>query len=314
MIESKNKNRIWLFVILAFGLSWAIALIIYSRGGLAGSREIAPGISEAFLLVSFGYMLAPAVAHVLTRLLTGEGWRGMALRPHLGRNRRWWLVAWLGTAALLLTGLGVYFLVFPGNFDASFSLTRELLAEVETRTGQPAPFSPAVFLIVQFFQALLLAPLLNLVNIFGEEFGWRGYLQPKLIPLGFPKAMLWMGLIWGLWHWPLVAMGHAYGLEYRGAPWLGMLTFTWFIFVTGTFFGWLAMRSRSIWPAVIAHATLNGLAPIAAFLVQGDPNPLLGPSAAGLVGGIGLTAAALWLFLRTQVPASEPALASPTAS
>ena len=314
MIDAKKRTRILIFITLAYGLSWAVGLVVYLRGGLVSSREIAPGITEAFLLISFGYMLGPAFANVLTRLLTGEGWRDMGLRPNLRRQARWWLLAWLGTAALLLAGLAVYFLAFPGNFDPNFSLVAELLAEVEASTGRPAPFSPAVFLALQFVQALLLAPVLNLVNIFGEEFGWRAYLQPRLMPLGFRKAMLWMGLIWGIWHWPLLAMGHAYGLTYPGAPWLGMLVFTWFIFVTGTFFGWLAIRGGSLWPAVIAHATLNGLAPAALFLVQGSPNPLLGPSAAGLVAGIALSVVALWLLLRAPAPRATSVLPSPTAA
>ncbi|MER3459512.1 MAG: CPBP family intramembrane metalloprotease domain-containing protein, partial [Chloroflexota bacterium] len=93
--------------------------------------------------------------------------------------------------------------------------------------------SPWLAVIAGAVQAILLAPLLNALPVFGEEFGWRAYLQPKLLPLGGRKAMLLMGLIWGVWHWPVVAMGYNFGLDYVGAPWLGMLLMVWFTLAFG---------------------------------------------------------------------------------
>ncbi|MCC6147860.1 MAG: CPBP family intramembrane metalloprotease, partial [Anaerolineaceae bacterium] len=136
---------------------------------------------------------------------------------------------------------------------------------------------------VSVVQGVLISPLLNGVATFGEEFGWRGYLQPKLMPLGARKAMLWMGVIWGVWHWPVIAMGHNYGLDYSGAPWLGMLMMVVFTFITGTLLGWITLRSGSIWPAVIGHAAINGIASLPALFLQGNPNPLIGPLPVGLI-------------------------------
>ena len=100
-----------------------------------------------------------------------------------------------------------------------------MLQQVQSQ-GAPLDISPSTLLLVLLGVAVLAAPLINSFFTFGEEFGWRAYLQPKLMPLGFRKAMLLMGLIWGVWHWPLIAMGHNYGLDYFGAPWTGMLA--WF--------------------------------------------------------------------------------------
>jgi membrane protease YdiL (CAAX protease family) len=119
-----------------------------------------------------------------------------------------------------------------------------------------------------------------------------------------------MGLIWGVWHWPVILMGHNYGLDYPGAPFLGPLAMVWFTLVLGTFLGWVTLKARSVWPAVIGHAAVNGMANLGVIFVQGEPNPLLGPLPVGLIGGAGFTVVALLLFL---VPgALRPSLYSST--
>ena len=110
--------------------------------------------------------------------------------------------------------------------------------------------------------------------------------------------MLLMGVIWGLWHAPIIAMGHNYGTEYAGAPWLGILTMIWFTFTLGTFLGWATLRARSVWPAVIGHGAINGIAGIYVFFTQGTPNTLLGPSVAALIGSWAIALVALVIFLK----------------
>jgi hypothetical protein len=71
----------------------------------------------------------------------------------------------------------------------------------------------------------------------------------------------------------------------------------WFTIVFGTLVSWATLRAGSVWPAVIGHGALNGMAGIVTFFVQGQPNTLLGPSVVGAIGSIGFAAAALILFL-----------------
>ena len=143
---------------------------------------------------------------------------------------------------------------------------------------------------------MLISPLLNTIPTFGEEFGWRGYLLPKLMPIGERKAVLLVGLIWGVWHWPVILMGHNYGLDYFGAPFLGPLAMVWFTLSLSVIFGWLTAKSGSVWPAVIAHGAVNGLAGIGILFVCLNPDPLLGPTPAGVIGGLGLTLCAVLLL------------------
>ena len=299
MKQTLDLRRIGLFLLFAFGIAWAVALWIYLTGSLANSPELfaGTGISLAFVAVTFGYMFAPTYAQVLTRLVTREGWKNLHLGLNLAKGWPAWLAAWLAPIVLCLLGAALYFLAFPGQADLSLPIMNEMLQQVQSQ-GAPLDISPSTLLLVLLGVAVLAAPLINSFFTFGEEFGWRAYLQPKLMPLGFRKAMLLMGLIWGVWHWPLIAMGHNYGLDYFGAPWTGMLAMVWFTFVVGTLFGWLVLRGGSVWPAVIGHSVVNAFAgfPIYLLALDAEPNLLLGPMVIGLIAGLPWTAVAIYLL------------------
>ena len=83
--EPLDTRRIALFLVFAYGIAWAFGLITYLTGGIANSPQLIPGvpITLAMVLVATGYMWAPALAHILTRLITHEGWRDTFLRPRL---------------------------------------------------------------------------------------------------------------------------------------------------------------------------------------------------------------------------------------
>jgi len=303
-----DRKRIYIYLAFAFGIAWATALVIYLTGGLANSPELAPGsgITLALVLLAGVYMMAPALAHLLTRLITHEGWQDTWLRPRFKYGWRFWAAGWFMPAVFTILGGAFFFLLFPQFYDGELKTLRELLKA----SGQPA-LNPWLVIALNVLQGVVIAPFLNGLATFGEEFGWRAYLQPKLMPLGARKAMLWMGLIWGVWHWPVIAMGHNYGLDYPGAPWLGLVAMVLFTFVCGTLLGWITLRGGSVWPAVIGHAAINGMAALPALFVQGKPNPLLGPLP---VGGIPLLIWALpvaYLFLKPHLfypkTASEPA-------
>ena len=295
METGMETKRVWIFLLFAFGIAWTIDLVIYTSDGLANLQVGSP--VWILLLMS---MTAPTLANLLTRLVTREGWQGLCLRPRFRKGWVFWLLAWMGTPILILLGAGVFFVIFPQYLDTSLSMARQLLEERARTAGQPLPFGPAVLVVLQIVQGFAIAPLTNGPATFGEEFGWRAYLLPKLMPLGGRKAVLLLGVIWGVWHWPIIAMGYNYGLNYPGAPWLGLLVMTWFTVVAGTWLAWMTLKARSVWPAVIGHAAINGLGTIGALVSIGQPNPLLGPTAAGLIGSLPFTVAALWLLWRSS--------------
>jgi membrane protease YdiL (CAAX protease family) len=290
-----DTKRLGLFIAFSFGIAWALDLVIYLKGGLG---NVTPGSWSTLVLLAS--MAAPALAHLLTRLVTREGWKNLYLSPHFKSTWGKWLLAWFAVPLLVLSGTVLFYVLWPQYFDSSFTAARQLLDQAAVTTGQALPFGPAGFIALQVIETILLAPILGSLATFGEEFGWRAYLLPKLTPLGQRKALLLTGAIWGIWHWPIIAMGYNFGTDYPGAPWSGLLGMVWFTIVVGIFFGWLTLKTGTIWPAVIGHAALNGWGQLNSLLVIGHPNTLLGPSAVGLIASLPLALLAGFLLLRSN--------------
>jgi membrane protease YdiL (CAAX protease family) len=292
-----DRRRIIIFLAVAFGFTWSIDLIIWLTGGLVDSPEIVSGLTLAFPLLTLS-MFGPAIAVFVTRWVTKEGWEQHRARFH---GPAWaWVAMLLGPSILVIGGTVAYFLVFPDQFDASMPVIAEQLAEAEETTGQAVPIPAELLGIIQIAAAFTIAPLINAIPAFGEEFGWRGYLQWKLRPLGWTRMLLATNVIWSIWHWPVIAMGHNYGFDYPGAPWAGFVAMTVFTLAVGAILGWSAERTGSALPAALGHGAINATAAIGfLFLATGaEPGSLLGPAATGLVGGIGLVVVGAWLTLR----------------
>jgi len=294
-----ERRRLAVFLGVTFGVSWATAAVIYALGGIGTGPTLALGIPLWLVLLAGPYMWGPAVGHLVTRWLTDEGFDRGEMRLRVRTRPLPWLLGWVGPLVLILVGAALYFLVFPGLFGGMAAVA-DLLATVEAQTGQEIPLSPSVFLAVQFIQALVAAPLLNSLATVGEEFGWRAYLLPKLAPLGWRRALVVHGVVWGVWHWPVIAMGYNYGLDYTAAPWLGLLAMTVATVGLGVFLGWITLRSGSVFPAVVGHAMINGSAGLATLFATAVPNPVFGPTPVGLIGVVPWVAVAAVLFVRTD--------------
>lgn len=295
-----DRRRVTVFLAFAYGIAWAFALVVYLTGGLVNSPVLIPALNVtlATVLLALGVMWAPALAHILTRLVTREGWGDVGLRPNLRRGWPYWLAAWFLPGILTLVGMIAFFALFPTFFDPSLGAIMQLLPP-------GASIDPWVLAVAQLVQAMLIAPLINGFFTFGEEFGWRAYLQPKLMPLGGRTAILLVGLIWGLWHAPIIAMGHNYGFDYPGAPWSGILMFVWIAVLFAALLGWVTVRGGSVWPAVIGHGAINGIAGLGVLFLQGQPNPLLGPLPVGVIGSLGFAVAAAIIFASRRALAPD---------
>ena len=285
MNTSIDRKRLYTYLGFAFGIAWIVGLIIYLTGGLENSPQLAPGITLAFILVALVYMWAPALANIFTRLVTRQGWSDLLLKLEFKKCWKQILAAWILPAVMTVLGAAVYFLIFPAQFDSNLTTLQEMM-----KTSAPQmDVNPWLLILGNTIQAILIAPIINSFFTFGEEFGWRGYLLPVLLPLGERKALLVSGIIWGIWHAPVIAMGHNFGLDYPGFPWLGILTMIWFCILTGIFLGWLSLRAKNIWPAIIGHAAVNGIAGLSILFSVGNPNPILGPMPVGLIGSIAIS-------------------------
>ena len=185
-------------------------------------------------------MLAPSVANILTRLITKEGFKDCRLGLNLKGNVRFYIAA---VAVKLLESLLVTVIVISLFCEVPLS---ELFSEDILSLGLPVLLNNlggcAVFLVA----------------FFGEEFGWRGYMMPKLLKLmPKPAALIVGGVIWGLWHAPVTAQGHNFGLDYPFFPWLGILIMSVSCTLEGMFLTYLTERTKSVFPAALCHGVNN---------------------------------------------------------
>lgn len=114
--------------------------------------------------------------------------------------------------------------------------------------------------LVRFGKRLLLmltiAGVMSCRSAAGEEIGWRGYILTRLVASGIPTPILVSGIVWGLWHTPLILSG-----QYASGPHpvLSTCLFLVDVVAAGFTFGWLRISSRSVWPAIWAHGVWNSV-------------------------------------------------------
>ncbi len=300
MVIEQNTKRILIFLAFAFGIPWIGLLVIYLTVRVDDLVKVG-AIAGLF----FG--ITPALANVITRLITREGWGRLWLRPKFRRSWRFYLAAWLLPLLAVIVGGGVFFLLFPQSFDSTLSEVRK------TFTSNPfLAVHPWVGILVTMLKNMIIGPVLGVIY-FGEEFGWRAYLLPKLMerfagagpfsaPAAVRKAALLVGLLWGVWHWPGLFLSR---LIDPTIPILFPLVYLVSTCALSVLLCWITLRSGSVWPASIGHGTINQISNLAMSLVKGPAVLLLGPGPSGLIGGLGYLALALVLLLSHRIFTGE---------
>ena len=158
-----------------------------------------------------------------------------------------------------------------------------------------------LLMLIQTVQALLLAPALNFVTCFGEEWGWRGYLLPKMSAhFSTLPTLLITGVIWGLWHAPLTIIGHNYGVGYWGFPFTGIAMMCLFCILMGIFLSYVTLKTKSCIPAILGHGAINGIGAIGMYFTKDGGNPFVGPAPTGMIGMIPFILVAVFMVLNLK--------------
>jgi len=113
--------------------------------------------------------------------------------------------------------------------------------------------SPAMITLVLVLNIVVVGPFLGLIISFGEEYGWRGFLQTELTKLGRVRGVFLLGVIWGIWHWPVIWMGY----NYPGQPLLGSLFMVVYCIILAYFLAYAVFKSKGVWTAAYLHALNN---------------------------------------------------------
>ena len=275
-----NKKETIKYLIWTFLIAWIMQVVIavlYQSG-----------------LAAFGQLLMSVLMFVplLGVLLSGQSPSGMGWKPRLKGKIKTLLAAWFLPAVLTTIGAVVYFAVFPGHFDMSGGYLAsvagaEVLAQLEAQ-GLTYP----LYILINIVGCLTYAPLINMILAVGEEAGWRGFLYPQLkAKFGRGKGWLIGGVIWGMWHWPVMwLIGYEYGTDYAGFPVVGMLVFCIFTTAAGILCDWLYEKTKCIWIPSVFHGAINaaGTVPLAVCIPNTGSAILLGPAPHGVLAGLPL--------------------------
>lgn len=290
-----DRKGLFSYLFITFTLTWIIegALV------LTGMRmEGAPPLYGQLIIA--GVMWVPALATFLTiKFVTHEGFAITNLR--FGSWRPYVAAALLMPAAFAVI-YGLTWLLGLGQPDWQLVQFREMMAAAGQDLDAGGDFNSAQVLALAFVSSIFVGPTINGLFGFGEEFGWRGYLLPKLMPLGKVRAYLWVGIIWGLWHAPLILVG----FNYPGYPALGILAMMGFATTVGIYLNEMTLRHRSSILAGSIHGALNGQGYGVWGILFPSVNPLLG-GAVGLVGMLVWLALGLWVARRPMRDTASPA-------
>ncbi|RJL35603.1 CPBP family intramembrane glutamic endopeptidase [Bailinhaonella thermotolerans] len=271
-----RRRELAVFLLLAFTIPWLLWLL-----------RLRTGVD----VVAAGGMLAAGVATFVAVRWAGRPdgiARDTALAPLRPVPR---LVRYCGIAllaplafAFLAVAIGALAQVYPLDLENFSGLRRAYAPATVGEPGMPAGLILSV-LAANLGLFVLLLPL-----AFGEEWAWRGFLLPRLRPIGLWPALLLSGLIWGLWHLP----GYI-GADARP----GLIPFVVTTMLFGVLLGWLRLASGLIWPGVIAHAANNTLITGFANVVfaADDQRALSDPWTVGLSGWPG------WLVMLAAIAA-----------
>jgi membrane protease YdiL (CAAX protease family) len=175
---------------------------------------------------------APAIAaFVVRKWVTREGFADAGLRPRLRKAWPYYLSTLLLPIIVVPVTVALWAVVTSARPD---------LGVLTLESALP----------------MLVTTLVMTLFYFGEEFGWRGYLQLRLAPGRPLVAAALTGLIWGVWHYPMLMLG-LLGPENKLA--IGLLIYPIVSVFISIFYGWLRARSGSVWPVCLAHAVEDSI-------------------------------------------------------
>ena len=193
-------------------------------------------------------MWTPAAASVVARLVLHEGFADVSFR--IGGQRGWKAI---GLALIFPTILGL--LAYGIAWTTGLvQFNPKLIKLAAAYVGDT--FSPIITFLINLAVASTIVTIYSVRTAAGEEIGWRGYMLTRLIDAGVPKPILASGLIWGIWHVPLILGGvYLAGPPPIVAALLWMVTATAFSFV----FARMRLEAGSVWPAITLHSAWNAI-------------------------------------------------------
>jgi len=253
-----NWKKITLYILFSFAFSWTIALIMQLGHINIGS------ILGTVLLAGL-YMPGPALAtFVIQRFIYKEGFKQYGWTFDK-KSIRWILFTPL--IFLTLTILTFVIIGLLGNThlipefgQIDFSQENVILRLKELASSKInidkmdiPEIPPKLLFIAMLVQGIIGGSTISLPFMFGEEFGWRGLMLTETKSLGFFRSNAFVGFVWGIWHLPIILMGH----NYPHHPYLGIVMMCLFTISLAPIFAYVRIKTKSILGSCMLHGMVN---------------------------------------------------------
>ena len=268
--------------------SWTAAAVAHWGFGMGADTPV------GLMAFSVVYMFFPMITALVLQAIDKEKFNHTGLVNFKIRGP--WLVAWLLPVpmvflCILVNGMmpGVELTYNAEQLINQYHIPEDQQDLVREQMGQ----LPAWLMVVStLFSGLLAGITINAVAAFGEEYGWRNYLVGALREVKFWEAALFIGVVWGVWHFPLILMGHNYPNE----PYWGVLLMVVFCVLAGVIELYFVLKTKSMIVAAVIHGTINALAGMTIYFTLGGNDFLNGMT--GLAGFIVMvvTVICIWIY------------------
>jgi membrane protease YdiL (CAAX protease family) len=247
MKNLEERGRVYGYIGVLFLVSWSIQILAIVLLGDVNKKTaslwlVATMVSPFFVTLFF--------------LARNKEWKQKLLwKP----DRQIFLTSFLAVLVPILLGFSTLLIIEHFNFGKSGWF--DFSASVPSISGGPFLLGkgsqPWLLFVSNVFLTGFVFALVNATVATGEEFAWRGLLQPLLVDrFGLIKGVTLLGLLWSFWHLPILLNGY----NYPESPVLGgFILFPIRLIATSYFYAWLTYKSRSFIPASIAHGALNGI-------------------------------------------------------
>ena len=260
-------------------VSWVYAAIMIFGVGIINPADN----PMMYTIFASSYMLLPLICAVVLQIIGKEpepvegtgGFDKLNLRMKTGllrfKIKFSWLVAWILPVAIVLLTIFVNSLLPNCEFNTDMSALI------------PVEMNPTFLIVTTIISGLFAGATINALFAFGEEYGWRNYLVDALREKKFVFASIFIGIVWGLWHFPLILLGHNYP-QHSVAGVFMMVIFCVLASFVELYF---VLKAKSVYPAAIFHGTINAVAGLNVLLIKGGNDLLNG--VCGLSGFIVIT-------------------------
>ena len=288
-----EKKQLMIYVIIAYGITYVLGLLMwygYGKGldlsTFPNAQMLYPaaGVMMAYLITRKGDKNLPKAFHIFFVALTAvlvvctaasvlapknidlmgtpfSQWMLILQYVMIGGSVIFWILLlvsgkekrrayglnsghWNTSVLMILLFIGLYLL----RFVIASALGGQL-SEFGKIMANPTTWIMFFTVLVNFF--------LSVVAFFGEEYGWRYYLQPLLQKkFGLKGGVILLGCVWAVWHLPI-------DFFYYTTPDMGLAALA-SQFVTcitlGLFMAYAYMKTQNIWVPVIIHFLNNNMA------------------------------------------------------